>query len=58
MSCSVRPAVGWVNAPSSSKSVPCGSTGAFADYKQSGIGREWGRLKLEEFCEIKSLSWA
>jgi aldehyde dehydrogenase (NAD+) len=24
-------------------------------YKQSGIGREWGRYGLEEFLEVKSL---
>jgi hypothetical protein len=21
------------------------------------VGREWGKLGVEEFCEIKSLSW-
>ena len=31
--------------------------GAFGGYKQSGLGREWGRHGLEEFTEIKSLSW-
>jgi aldehyde dehydrogenase (NAD+) len=34
-----------------------GQSGAFGGYKQSGIGREWGKLGIEEFCEIKSLSW-
>ncbi len=31
--------------------------GAFGGFKQSGVGREWGRHGLEEFTEIKSLSW-
>jgi aldehyde dehydrogenase (NAD+) len=35
-----------------------GQEGAFGGYKQSGIGREWGRLGIEEFCEVKSLSWS
>jgi acyl-CoA reductase-like NAD-dependent aldehyde dehydrogenase len=35
-----------------------GQEGAFGGYKQSGLGREWGRLGVEEFCEIKSLSWS
>ena len=34
-----------------------GQSGAFGGYKQSGLGREWGRHGLEEFTEIKSLSW-
>jgi len=34
-----------------------GQDGAFGGYKQSGIGREWGKLGLEEFTEVKSLSW-
>ena len=28
---------------------------AFGGYKQSGIGREWGRFGFDEFLEIKSL---
>jgi acyl-CoA reductase-like NAD-dependent aldehyde dehydrogenase len=35
-----------------------GQQGAFGGYKQSGIGREWGKLGVEEFCEIKSLAWS
>jgi acyl-CoA reductase-like NAD-dependent aldehyde dehydrogenase len=35
-----------------------GQEGAFGGYKQSGLGREWGRLGVEEFCEIKSLAWS
>ena len=27
----------------------------FGGYKQSGIGREYGRFGIEEFLEIKSL---
>jgi aldehyde dehydrogenase (NAD+) len=26
-------------------------------YKQSGLGREWGHHGIEDFTEIKSLSW-
>ncbi len=43
---------GWGTSPAG-----LGQQGAFGGYKQSGIGREWGRLGVEEFCEIKSLSW-
>jgi aldehyde dehydrogenase (NAD+) len=35
-----------------------GQEGAFGGYKQSGLGREWGRLGLEEFTEAKSLTWS
>jgi acyl-CoA reductase-like NAD-dependent aldehyde dehydrogenase len=35
-----------------------GQSGAFGGYKQSGLGREWGRHGIEEFTEIKSLSWS
>ena len=34
-----------------------GITGAFGGYKQSGIGREWGRHGMEEFTEVKNISW-
>ena len=43
---------GWGTTPAG-----IGQQGAFGGYKQSGIGREWGRLGIEEFCEVKSLSW-
>ena len=32
-------------------------SGAFGGFKQSGIGREWGRHGLEDFTEVKSISW-
>ena len=32
-------------------------SGAFGGFKQSGIGREWGRLGLEDFTEVKSITW-
>ena len=35
-----------------------GQQGAFGGYKQSGLGREWGHHGVEEFTEIKSLSWS
>jgi aldehyde dehydrogenase (NAD+) len=35
-----------------------GQSGAFGGYKQSGIGREWGHHGIEEFTEVKSLSWS
>jgi aldehyde dehydrogenase (NAD+) len=34
-----------------------GQSGAFGGYKQSGLGREWGHMGIEEFTEVKSLSW-
>jgi acyl-CoA reductase-like NAD-dependent aldehyde dehydrogenase len=43
---------GWGSAPAG-----IGQEGAFGGYKQSGLGREWGRAGLEEFTEVKSLSW-
>jgi aldehyde dehydrogenase (NAD+) len=38
--------------------VGIGQSGAFGGYKQSGLGREWGHHGLEEFTEIKSISWS
>jgi aldehyde dehydrogenase (NAD+) len=34
-----------------------GQSGAFGGFKQSGLGREWGRHGLEEFTEIKQINW-
>jgi aldehyde dehydrogenase (NAD+) len=44
---------GWGTSP---KGI--GQSGAFGGFKQSGIGREWGRHGLEDFTEVKSLSWS
>jgi aldehyde dehydrogenase (NAD+) len=35
-----------------------GQAGAFGGFKQSGLGREWGRHGLEDFTEIKHLLWS
>jgi aldehyde dehydrogenase (NAD+) len=43
---------GWGSSPAG-----IGQTGAFGGYKQSGLGREWGSMGIEEFTEVKSLSW-
>lgn len=43
---------GWGTTPAG-----IGQEGAFGGYKQSGLGREWGDLGLEEFTEVKSLTW-
>jgi acyl-CoA reductase-like NAD-dependent aldehyde dehydrogenase len=34
-----------------------GQEGSFGGYKQSGLGREWGHVGLEDYCEVKSLVW-
>jgi len=34
-----------------------GQEGAFGGYKQSGVGREWGHVGLEDFTEVKHLTW-
>lgn len=44
---------GWGSSPTG-----VGQSGAFGGYKQSGLGREWGRHGLEDFTEVKSISWA
>jgi acyl-CoA reductase-like NAD-dependent aldehyde dehydrogenase len=43
---------GWGSTP-----MGIAQEGAFGGYKQSGLGREWGRHGLEDFTEVKSLSW-
>jgi acyl-CoA reductase-like NAD-dependent aldehyde dehydrogenase len=35
-----------------------GQSGAFGGYKQSGLGREWGHMGIEEFTEVKNLTWS
>ena len=35
-----------------------GQVGAFGGFKQSGIGREWGQHGLEDFTEVKSITWS
>jgi acyl-CoA reductase-like NAD-dependent aldehyde dehydrogenase len=35
-----------------------GQSGAFGGYKQSGLGREWGRHGLEEYTEVKQILWS
>ena len=32
--------------------------GAFGGFKQSGIGREWGRHGFHDFTEVKSIAWS
>jgi acyl-CoA reductase-like NAD-dependent aldehyde dehydrogenase len=44
---------GWGVGPSG-----IGQSGAFGGYKQSGLGREWGHHGIEDFTEIKNLSWS
>jgi acyl-CoA reductase-like NAD-dependent aldehyde dehydrogenase len=44
---------GWGTQPAG-----VGEEGAFGGYKQSGLGREWGRAGLQEYTEVKSLTWA
>jgi aldehyde dehydrogenase (NAD+) len=41
-------------------STPAGiaQEGAFGGYKQSGLGREWGHHGLDDFTEVKNLSWS
>ncbi|MGC0366257.1 aldehyde dehydrogenase (NAD+) [Rhodococcus sp. 27YEA15] len=44
---------GWGREP-----AVIGTSGAFGGFKQSGVGREWGRYGLSEFTELKSLTWS
>ena len=34
-----------------------GQAGVFGGFKHSGLGREWGHHGIEEFTELKSLTW-
>ncbi len=34
-----------------------GQSGAFGGYKQSGLGREWGHAGLEDFTELKNITF-
>ncbi len=44
---------GWGEPPAG-----IGQGGVFGGFKQSGIGREWGRHGLEDFTELKSIAWS
>jgi acyl-CoA reductase-like NAD-dependent aldehyde dehydrogenase len=35
-----------------------GITGVFGGFKQSGVGREWGHHGIEEFTELKTITWS
>jgi aldehyde dehydrogenase (NAD+) len=35
-----------------------GQSGVFGGFKQSGLGREWGRHGIEDFTELKHLLWS
>jgi acyl-CoA reductase-like NAD-dependent aldehyde dehydrogenase len=30
----------------------------FGGYKQSGLGREWGAYGLDEYLQLKSVTWS
>jgi acyl-CoA reductase-like NAD-dependent aldehyde dehydrogenase len=55
----VDPGAGGGQGPGWGETTPgLAQGGAFGGFKQSGIGREWGRHGLEHFTEIKSISWS
>jgi acyl-CoA reductase-like NAD-dependent aldehyde dehydrogenase len=43
---------GWAALPGG-----VGITGVFGGFKQSGVGREWGHHGMEEFTQLKSITW-
>ena len=49
---------GWGTLPPIGPPEPGRPSAAFGGYKQSGLGREWGKLGVEEYCEVKSLTWS
>ncbi len=52
------PGPGGGQGPGWGQPVPgIAQAGAFGGFKQSGIGREWGRHGLEDFTEVKSITW-
>ncbi|WP_084530344.1 aldehyde dehydrogenase family protein [Nocardia miyunensis] len=44
---------GW----SAEEPTGVGITGVFGGFKQSGVGREWGHHGIEEFTQLKTLTW-
>ncbi|MGH8986195.1 MAG: aldehyde dehydrogenase family protein [Acidimicrobiia bacterium] len=32
-------------------------SGVWGGFKQSGLGREWGKYGFEELTEVKSITW-
>lgn len=56
---SVEPGPGGGQGPGWGQAMTgIGQSGAFGGFKQSGLGREWGRHGLEEYTEIKSIGWS
>ena len=55
----VDPSSGAGQGPGWGEAAPgLGQGNCFGGFKQSGIGREWGRHGLEDFTEIKTISWS
>jgi aldehyde dehydrogenase (NAD+) len=55
----VDPGLGNGQGPGWGQPIPgLAQGGAFGGFKQSGIGREWGRHGMEDFTELKSISWS